>query len=70
MSGITLADIVKSKIQGKELQTVTVQKQHERIETCIACPHSTMNNKLCGKCGCVIEYKTKFEDAECPIGKW
>ena len=25
---------------------------------------------ICQKCGCVLNAKTKAEDAECPVGKW
>ena len=43
-----------------------------RRKVCDACPEkgSTFGVDTCKKCGCVLSFKTKLTDAECPLGKW
>ena len=40
-----------------------------RLEMCHSCP-SLKQGKLCGECGCVVEWKTKLATEVCPLGKW
>ena len=40
----------------------------ERYHICKKCEFNKLS--ICQKCGCVLNAKTKAEDAECPVGKW
>ena len=40
----------------------------ERFRICEECEHNIHN--ICEECGCILQAKTKAEDAECPVGKW
>ena len=39
---------------------------------CNVCPHKTsvFSTDICGKCGCVLEAKTKLSGSTCPESKW
>lgn len=43
-----------------------------RRKVCDACLEkgNTFGVDTCKKCGCVLSFKTKLTDAECPLGKW
>ena len=44
-----------------------------RMAICQACPFAEIgkNKKyFCGKCGCVLEAKTRLAGEQCPVGKW
>lgn len=38
----------------------------ERLDACNKCPHLILKTKRCGKCGCMLEHKAKWESATCP----
>lgn len=40
----------------------------DRMQICMECEHK--NAVTCGKCGCVLEIKTRSMRASCPVGKW
>lgn len=42
----------------------------ERLEVCRKCEDFNHENSRCGKCGCIMDYKTLLPFAECPVGKW
>ena len=44
--------------------------QKERMDLCLACEILMPITKICKKCGCFMEIKTKLMEATCPIGKW
>lgn len=45
----------------------------QRLAICDACEYlrrGPAGVKWCGKCGCVLQVKTKIPGATCPIHKW
>jgi len=40
----------------------------ERLEICRSCEKHS--HGFCKVCGCAVVAKTKYEECECPIGKW
>ena len=50
------------------------QKIYEkRVRFCNVCPRKGKYLGVvdkCKECGCVLNFKTRVEDAECPINKW
>jgi len=41
-----------------------------RLSICYGCEFFNSKRKICRKCGCKMEYKTKMDSASCPIDKW
>jgi hypothetical protein len=41
-----------------------------RLNICLGCEHLLKNSKICKKCGCFMQAKTKLKLATCPIKKW
>jgi hypothetical protein len=41
-----------------------------RLDICDACEFKIRESNRCGKCGCFLGAKTKWESSHCPIGKW
>ena len=41
-----------------------------RYDICKACPELIQLTKTCKKCGCFMSFKTKLQDATCPLNKW
>ena len=61
-------------MQLKDLKTMLSGKVHptvakKRWETCKMCEFITYTNR-CTKCGCFMQFKTRFKKAACPINKW
>jgi len=52
------------------MKNVSTEKQQERLKICDECPHAIEGGSRCGKCGCFLQTKTKWESSSCPIGKW
>jgi len=44
--------------------------KEQRISICRQCPEYISLTTQCKKCGCIMEMKTRLENAVCPIGKW
>jgi flavoprotein len=51
----------------------------DRLKICMNCPHFGVEVRSgrgiikyigCGKCGCVVTFKTMLANEHCPIGKW
>lgn len=42
----------------------------KRLEICNTCEEFDKTFRKCRKCGCFMDAKTLFMDAECPLGKW
>lgn len=40
----------------------------KRMDICNGCDYKRGNR--CGKCGCVLSFKTRSINAKCPVGKW
>ena len=38
----------------------------ERLDACNSCIQLIKKSMRCGKCGCLIEHKAKWETATCP----
>jgi hypothetical protein len=43
-------------------------EQLKRKQVCRDCEKNKLG--VCTKCGCVIKLKVKFEQNQCPLGKW
>lgn len=43
---------------------------NKRLEICDNCDFKIRESNRCGKCGCFLGAKTKWESSSCPIGKW
>jgi len=41
-----------------------------RLAICYGCEFFESEKKICKKCGCRMQYKTKLKTAKCPIKKW
>jgi hypothetical protein len=52
------------------LKSVNAEQQQARLAICNDCPHIVEDKSRCGKCGCFLQTKTKWESSSCPIGKW
>jgi ribosomal protein L32 len=44
--------------------------KEQRLSICRQCPEYIKLTTMCKKCGCIMEFKTRLENAQCPIGKW
>jgi hypothetical protein len=42
----------------------------QRLAICDECEFKVREQNRCGKCGCFLGKKTKWESSNCPIGKW
>ena len=66
--------VQKAKAQLQQVRTVLAKADESEIqrrtEICNACPHLIRARipqaNRCGKCGCPIIGKTKFQRAKCP----
>jgi hypothetical protein len=54
---------------GNEL-FVSEETKIKRVETCNSCDFFDSRHNRCRKCGCFMEHKVKFQDAQCPIKLW
>ena len=41
-----------------------------RMEECERCDYYDKKQTRCRKCGCYMKVKVKFNNTQCPIGKW
>lgn len=41
-----------------------------RLAICNECPFMIKDQQRCGKCGCFLKVKAKWESSKCPIGRW
>ena len=42
----------------------------ERYDICKSCDRFLKLTKQCEVCACFMNFKVKFKDTECPLGKW
>ena len=42
----------------------------ERLNICLSCDRFMKVTRTCKECGCLMDAKTKLENAFCPLGKW
>lgn len=48
-----------------------MEAEHKkRISLCEECEFFVSKERRCEACGCFVEEKTKWNDSECPKGKW
>lgn len=52
----------------EELKELIESTYQERIAICNNCEFK--RNSRCGKCGCILEVKTRCLSCNCPISKW
>ena len=59
-----------AKAAGKHvangMKAVSQEVYMERLDACNKCPFLVKDQKRCGKCGCMLEHKAKWESADCP----
>ena len=48
------------------MKTVSTDVYTERLDACNSCPFFQNATKRCGKCGCLLEHKAKWESSDCP----
>lgn len=65
----SLFNIAKNMVEGKD-QYVTDVVKNERQNICDNCPKLIALTKQCSECLCFTEFKTKFKQEHCPLGKW
>ena len=63
-------DLLKSKKPGSAGERASDEKQQERMSICQECPRFVKLTSQCLECGCIMNLKTKLEQATCPLGKW
>lgn len=51
-------------------KNTTDDMKKNRLEICDNCEFFIRDHKRCGKCGCFVEVKAKWESNHCPVGKW
>lgn len=56
----------------KELVPLRSPYSQTRRAICNTCEHKKVvtNVSICGRCGCVLKFKTSLASAKCPINKW
>lgn len=56
----------------EKLTGIDARSVEKRRVLCVTCPdHKTvMGVGQCGKCGCVIKFKTAYGPSVCPTGRW
>jgi hypothetical protein len=64
MSDVKFTDL----FTGKPRSEKDVSK--DRFNLCTQCDFFIKATSQCKKCGCLMKFKVKLEDAVCPIGKW
>jgi hypothetical protein len=64
-NGVTPLDLLRPSAP-----VASEQDSNNRLNTCRACPEFMKLTSLCKKCGCNMLFKTKLQEAKCPIGKW
>ena len=66
-SGYNILDVIQDKITGN-LKYVDKAVSEARLSQCHSCP--SLKIGMCTKCGCIVEFKTRYEQSTCPEGKW
>lgn len=62
-----ILDVVKDRMQGN-LKYVSKEVMDFRSQVCNQCPKKIAG--ICSECGCVINFKVRYSESSCPIGKW
>ena len=63
------SDVVRGAITGKGVMAPR-QVRRDRLRQCYDCEFFIPKSNRCGQCGCFMNTKVKFKQAECPVGKW
>ena len=61
---------IQNIIRGFRLWLIGGEEQlrNKRMKVCKPCEHRRVN--VCGECGCVLEWKTRVLEEDCPKNKW
>jgi hypothetical protein len=54
----------------KILKKVKEEVRQSRLQKCNNCPNLFKPTRNCKICICWVDWKTKYEEQFCPIGKW
>jgi hypothetical protein len=65
----TIIDVIKDELKGTA-QYVTKEEKLRRLNICQTCTHLTKVTRQCSLCGCFVDAKCKYKEAECGDGKW
>lgn len=60
-------DIIKIILSDDAVMTDITEKT-SRIDICSSCDKLSMD--VCSVCGCLVEVRASYKDADCPLGKW
>lgn len=64
----TLIDAAKAVVNRDGLADQSIVDK--RLEVCSKCPALLALTRQCTKCGCFVDLKSKFSQANCPDFKW
>jgi len=64
-----VADTAIAGMTGQDM-FVSAEIADTRLSICKECIHYSKEENRCRHCGCFLEHKTKFSQANCPINKW
>lgn len=60
--------IIEHMLDGMKSSKQT--EQERRLEICNGCEFFSKENSRCGKCGCNMLIKTKWNSSRCPKNYW
>ena len=66
-TGYNILDVIQDKITGN-LKYVDKAASDARLAQCHSCPNLRIG--MCTKCGCIVDFKVRYEQSACPEGKW
>lgn len=69
MSGYSIFDVIKDTVKG-DVKKSDNDLITNRIAVCNICPELKPTFRICGKCGCQIDAKSRYKQSTCPLGKW
>ena len=70
-----MSEAVKEKWYIPKNWKVDMDVRQKMLDICDVCDDKDYkflikNKPTCKHCGCIVEWKVRFVDQECPIGKW
>jgi hypothetical protein len=67
---LSLRDIAIKVLKGELPPLADGELARERIKMCEQCIQYRKHIRTCNMCGCLLDIKTKFLEATCPIDLW
>lgn len=64
-----ILDVIKDELTGTA-EYVSHEEKLRRLSICLTCEHLKKLSRQCGKCGCFVDMKTKYAEAECDADRW